>query len=71
MLLDLDLPEITLRLINVYATNVDNPTFFKFADYIEQSPETYTLLCGDLNVVLDPKMDSKNYINVNKSKRLK
>ena len=29
MLFDLDLGEITLRLINIYAPNVDNPTFLK------------------------------------------
>ena len=25
----------------------------------------YTILCGDLNLVLDPKMDAFNYVHVN------
>ena len=58
--------EISLRLINAYAPNIDNPSFFhKIANFIEQSPEIYTLLCGDLNLVTDPKTDSQNYVNLN------
>ena len=66
MLFDLDLGEITLRLINIYAPNVDNPPFLKKnADNIEPLPETYTLICRDLNPVLDPKMASQNYVTIN------
>ena len=46
----------------MYAPNIDNPIFFmKIREYMEESTEMYTLLCGDLNLVLDPKMDSQNY----------
>ena len=69
ILIDLQLGEISLRLINVYAPNTDNPIFFKrLAKYIDQSKETYTVLCGDLNLVLDSNMDSKNYVNLNNQK---
>ena len=69
ILIDLQLGEISLRLINVYAPNTDNPIFFKrLAKYIDQSTETYTVLCGDLNLVLDSNMDSKNYVNLNNQK---
>ena len=65
-LLDLQLGEIFLKLLNVYAPN---PVFFlKIREYIEESTERYTLLCGDLNLVLNPKMDSHNYIHLNNPK---
>ena len=66
---DLQIGEVTLRLLNIYAPNVDNPAFFQtIKHHIEDSPQMYTLMCGDLNLVLDPKMDSSNYINVNNPK---
>ena len=66
LLLDLDLGEISLRLINIY---VDNPCFFqKVSNFVEQSSETYSLLCGDLNLVLDPKLDSHNYVSIKNPK---
>ena len=50
----------------MYAPNIDNPIFFmKIREYME---EKYTLLCGDLNMVLDPKMDSQNYLHLNNPK---
>ena len=69
ILLDLQLGEISLRLLNVYAPNIDNPFFFmKIREYMEESTEMYTLLCGDLSLVLDPKMDSQNYLHINNPK---
>ena len=47
----------------MYVPNIDNPVFFmKIRDYMEETTEMYTLLCGDLNLVLDPKMDSHNHM---------
>ena len=58
LVLHLDSGEVSLRLIKLYGSNIDNPIFFKkIGDYVEQSSETYCLLCGDLNIVLDPKLD--------------
>ena len=51
---------MTINLINVYASNHDDPDFFKDFDYV--------ILCGDLNLVLSPKKDSYNYNNVNNPK---
>ena len=66
LLVDLQLSGFSLRIINIYAPNIDNPQFFdKVRKYIEDSIETYTIVCGDLNLVLDPKLDSNNYISVN------
>ena len=50
----------------VYAPNTDKPNFFEaIKKRIENSDQDYILICGDLNLVLDPKIDSKNYININ------
>ena len=69
LLLDLDLGEISLRLISIYAPNTDNPSFFKkISNCDEESSETYSLLCWDLNLVLDPKIDSHNYVTINNPK---
>ena len=66
LLVDLQLSGFSLRIINIYAPNIDNPQFFdKVRKYIEDSSETYTIVCGDLNLVLDPKLDSNNYMSVN------
>ena len=44
ILLDLQLEEISMRLLNVYAPNIDNPVFFmKIREYMEESTEMYTL----------------------------
>ena len=44
ILLDLQLGEISLRLLNVYAPNIDNPNFFmKIREYMEESTEMYTI----------------------------
>ena len=69
ILLDLQMGEISLRLIDVYAPNIDTPLFFsRIQEYFRNSTETYNLLCGDLNLVLDPKMDAFNYANINNPK---
>ena len=68
LVLDLDL-EVSLWLINIYGLNIDNATFFKkIADCVEQSLETYYLLCDDLNLGLNPKLDSQNCLKVNNPK---
>ena len=66
LLVDLQLPGFSLRIINIYAPNNDNPQFFdKLSKYIEDSNETYSIICGDFNLTLDPNIDSNNYVNIN------
>ena len=66
LLVDLQLSGFSLRIIKIYAPNNDNPQFFdKVRKYVEDSSETYTIVCGDLNLVLNPKLDSNNYMPVN------
>ena len=61
--------EFTLRLINIYAPNNDDPNFFKNLEkLIAENLCNYLLICGDFNLVLDPKTDTKNYKNINNPK---
>ena len=58
--------EISIRLINIYAPNNDNPEFFeKINEHIANNNCDYCIMCGDFNLTIDPAMDSKNYININ------
>ena len=59
-----------LNVISLYDPNSDKPEFFeKIKQLIKTSPNFYYLIiCGDFNLVLDPKKDSKNYKNINNPK---
>ena len=64
---------MTINLISLYGPNKDEPKFFdeiKQLALIEDSH--YVLICGDLNLVLNPAQDCCNYVGTNNSKsRLK
>ena len=60
------LNEFTIQIINIYAPNKDSPNFFKsLKEKIELSPSDYCIVCGDFNLVIDPKKDSYNYRHIN------
>ena len=66
IIIDFEIAEISIRLINIYAPNTDSPHFFiEIQKFIEENEMNYLILCGDFNLVLDPKLDSQNYININ------
>ena len=66
LLVDLQMSDFYLRIVNIYTPNNDSPFFFdKVRKYIEDSGKTYTIVCGDFNLVLDPNLDSNNYMSVN------
>ena len=57
---------IKINLITIYAPNQDNPAFFgMIRDLAKQINTDYVLICGDLNLVLDPLKDCYNYTNIN------
>ena len=50
----------TLRLINLYAPNTDEPSFFaKVLDDVTEAEEDHIIVAGDMNVVLDNDLDKK------------
>ena len=66
LVIDLQLLEISLRIVNIYGPNEDNPNFFlKVNEFIEDSNETYFLICVDFNLTLNPSLGCYNYININ------
>jgi exonuclease III len=68
--LDITIDEyIRFTLINIYGPNEDKPDFYKNIKAIINSFENESvLLCGDWNMVLNPKHDSYNYKHINNPK---
>ena len=67
--IDLNLENISIRLINIYAPNVDSPSFFEnVRKLVDENEQDYILVSGDFNLVLNPDLDSFNYININNPK---
>ena len=69
IVLDLNIGDISIKLLNIYAPNKDSPEIFNhIRDIIESNIQTYILLCGDLNLVLDPLLDYDHYKHINNPK---
>ena len=67
--IDIDVGDISLRLLNLYAPNKDSPSFFeKVKEILESNTQTYAIILGDFNLVLNPSMDSDQYKHVNNPK---
>ena len=67
--LDINISNIKLKLINVYGPNIDSPSFYKkINDIIESNDQDYIVICGDLNLVMDPNLDCQNYKHLNNPK---
>ena len=63
---DIELANTTLRIVNIYAPNSDNPCFFQtINNIISENTSDHLVLCGDFNLVFDPKMDCYNYVSIN------
>ena len=62
----LTLDSLKIKVINVYGPNTDYPSFYKnLFDSLSSSEEDHILICGDLNLTLNPKMDTFNYARIN------
>ena len=56
--------EITL--VNLYGPNEDRPQFYEnLKQKIDELETEQVIICGDWNFILDPEMDSFNYLHVN------
>ena len=67
--LDLTIGDMSIKLINIYAPNKDSPEFFKnVRQIIESNQQAYIMVCGDLNLVLDPLLDCDQYKHINNPK---
>ena len=55
-----------ITLVNLYGPNEDNPQFYNNLrqKYLEFEND-YSLWCGDWNLVVNPDLDTNNYLHVN------
>ena len=69
IIVDITLDNTRLTLISLYAPNQDSPNFF---DNIMLIADTFNnndkIICGDFNLVQDPKLDYSNYKCINNKK---
>ena len=64
--------DFSIRLINIYAPNNDDPDFFSYVQQLQESSDcTYTIIAGDFNIALDPLQDTYNYAYTNNPKSRK
>ena len=60
--IDLKLENMTLKIINIYGSNIDSSGFYEnLNDIVKNNELDYTIICGDFNLVLNPDMDCCNY----------
>ena len=67
--MDIKIDSLKVTLINTYGPNKDTPFYNKISDIIVKNGNPYVLICGDLNIALDPKKDTHNYFNNNPNSR--
>lgn len=61
--------EITYTVINMYGPNNDKPDFYEhIINLIKTFDSDKICLCGDWNLVINPKLDTYNYKNINNPK---
>ena len=66
LILDITICNIRLTLVNLYGPNSDNPDFYKLIlQQIKCFNNKYYIFGGDWNLVLNPDIDTHNYVNVN------
>ena len=65
LILDVNINGKRTTLINIYGPNRDSPEFYNIIKSDIERFGNPVILAGDFNLVLDPNMDSLNYININ------
>ena len=65
-MIDMCIHNSTFKIFNIYASNLDSPDFFKkLSTLIQEGSQDYTVICGDLNLTLEPEIDKFNYKHIN------
>ncbi|MCG7879939.1 MAG: endonuclease/exonuclease/phosphatase family protein [Candidatus Thiodiazotropha endolucinida] len=68
LILDITIEGKRLTLINIYGPNRDSPEFYNEIFIYLKNNSNPVIMAGDFNLVLDPGLDMKNYLNVNNPK---
>ena len=64
--LDLKLGDISLKLLNIYVPNKDCPQFFEnVKGSLQSNTQTFAMVVGDFNLLLDPLLDCDKYKHIN------
>ena len=65
LILDMSIWDKKITLINIYGPNRDCPEFYREIKTDIESRDNTCILAGDWNLVLEPQIDSCEYININ------
>ena len=66
IILDIKMQDKRFTLVNLYGPNEDKPQFFNnIRQKLVQYENDLTILCGDWNLVINPDIDTYNYLHIN------
>ena len=69
IIVDIEINNKRISLINIYGPNRDSPDFYEqIGNMLKELGNQVTIWTGDFNLVLNPDLDTKNYININNPK---
>lgn len=69
IILDIIIQGKRITLVNLYGPNEDNPQFYsnlkqKYSEFENE----FVIICGDWNLVINPELDTNNYLHINNPK---
>ena len=66
LILDINIEGINFILVNIYGPNEDKPKFYsELRKKYKSLNNERIILCGDWNLVLNPDLDTNNYLHIN------
>lgn len=69
IILDMVIQGKKITLVNLYGPNEDNPQFYNNLQHeVSEFDNEYVIMCGDWNLVLNPDVDTQNYLHINNPK---
>lgn len=66
LMLDINIQGQNFILVNVYGPNEDKPKFYtELRKQYKSFNNDYIIMCGDWNLVINPDLDTNNYLHIN------